>query len=83
MGSEIRELEQRIIDLLEQVCGEELNCDGIKCEQCPLHQSNLSITTSGFHASGASSAAGSETLMASTSACTCVTWWTAMCTLIA
>lgn len=48
MGDEIRELEQRIIDLLEQVCGEELNCDGIKCEQCPLHQSNLSITTSGF-----------------------------------
>ena len=48
MGNEIKELEQRIIDLLEQVHGDELNCDGIRCEQCPFHQSNLSMTARGF-----------------------------------
>lgn len=48
MGDEIRVLEQRIIDLLEQVRGYELNCEGIRCEQCPLHQSNLSIAARGF-----------------------------------
>ena len=48
MGDEIRELEQRIIDVMEQVRGDELNCEGIMCEQCPLHQSNLSIAARGF-----------------------------------
>ena len=48
MGDEIRELEQRIIDLLQQVRGDELICDGIRCEQCPFHQSNLSIAARGF-----------------------------------
>lgn len=46
-SDEVRELEQRIIDLLEKVC-EELICDGIRCEQCPFHQSNLSIAARGF-----------------------------------
>ena len=48
MGDEIRELEQRIVNLLEQVCRDELNCDGIKCKQCLFHQSNLSIAARGF-----------------------------------
>lgn len=48
MGDEIRELEQRIIDLLEQVHGDELNCEGIRCEQCLLHQSNLYVAARGF-----------------------------------
>ena len=48
MGNEIRELEQRIINLLEQVHGDELNCEGIRCEQCPFHQSNLYVTARGF-----------------------------------
>ena len=48
MGDEIRELEQRIIGLLEQVRGYGLNCEGIRCEQCPLHQSNLAIAARGF-----------------------------------
>lgn len=48
MGDEIRELEQRIINVMEQVCGYELDCGGIRYEQCPLHQSNLSIAARGF-----------------------------------
>ena len=48
MGNEIKELEERIINLMEQVRGDELYCEGIKCEQCPFHQSNLSMTARGF-----------------------------------
>ena len=51
MGNEIMELEQRIYDLLERVaieCGERIDCDGIRCEQCPLHQSNTAFAARGF-----------------------------------
>lgn len=51
MGNEIMELEQRVYDLLERIhrdFGEQIDCDGIRCDQCPLHQSNIILAARGF-----------------------------------
>ena len=49
MGNEIREMEQRVADIIHkahQAASED--CDGIRCEQCPFHVENTYLAARGF-----------------------------------
>lgn len=49
MGDEIRELEQRVADLIAKACeSASEECDGIRCEQCPFHIANTYLAARSF-----------------------------------
>lgn len=51
MGDELAELENRLTDMLYNVCEkftDDSHCAGITCSQCPLHYTNARLTARGF-----------------------------------